>query len=344
MEPSKVILVDRLNSALGVAARFRAQAINSDVVAIVDFKSPEQLIAYLKSKNYKILIFSWRRGLLEALTSKKFLKQINENRANIKIGIIIADYLGLEGKYLLEEELLLNSIDAYWTTNLDILRKYQFLNAKRKPIGIFHDIPDFNSITNIRKNATKLNKIIWVGNSKWGSKYGFDDHKGFYHIVEPLFEILKKLFPDYKFRKIDSSELFLGNIEVLKEISEAKILIQASVNEGTGLPLLEALGLGVIPITTNVGVVAEILTGDLNQYIVERNVASFVKKITELLSNYPEETSFLCASFDNHIENILKEDLVFNTENTSSAFIYSFSIFQSIRIRCIWLYRYLRTV
>jgi len=309
MRNTKVILVDKLDSALGIAAIRRAVLVNADVLAILNFRTPKQLAKFLESRRYELMVFSWRRGLLEALSSPKFRKFISGNRKNTKVGLVVADYLGLDDKYFEQECELINYVDVYWTTNQDLFEKYSSIERINKPIGILHDIPNYEDIVSIRNKKTKINRLIWVGNSNWGSNYGFKDHKGFQKIIEPLFLKLRKIIPNYEFCIIDSYKNPLDNLEVLKYIAESKIIIQASINEGTGLPFLEGIGLGSIPITTDVGVASELLSKDFCDLLVERTVESFAEAILKVVNESSRKFDTLIEIFDRHINSIVLEPM-----------------------------------
>ena len=336
---SKAIVVDTLDSALGIAARRRAKIVNADVVAIVNFKTPNQLAKFLQSKKYELMVFSWRRGLLEAMSSSKFQNFIADNRSSTKIGLVVADYLGLDKKFLEQERELINYVDGYWTTNQDLFNRYSSTQGINRPIGILHDIPDYESIRCIRNQSPKLKKIIWVGNSNWGSNYGKRDHKGFHEIIEPVFSKLEKTLPDYAFCIIDSFKNPLNHLSVLKQIAESKIILQASINEGTGLPILEGLGLGVIPISTNVGVASELLKMDFENLLLDRDTLDFEKKILEVVKNQSNDFDKLLEIFECHISKIMLEPMDCHLVSRKSQYGENRRMNNFIKVFLLWNYR-----
>jgi glycosyltransferase involved in cell wall biosynthesis len=185
----------------------------------------------------------------------------------------------------------------------------------------------------------KRSGIIWVGNSRWGSNYGYVDHKGYTEVVQPL---LKRRLPLDPFRIRDSFIRRIPNDQVLREIAESEILIQASAHEGTGLPLLEALGVGTIPITSDVGIAREVLTGYLEHLIVERNVNSFEHKIKEISTQSIELSDLCISAFDSFTEKIGAETIEWDRREINfSALDEKFSF--AWRMRLIWLRRFYRS-
>ena len=343
MRKNMAIVVDRLDSALGIAANRRAKIVNADVIGIVNFRSPKHFFEFLELKEYDFMVFSWRRGLLEAMSSNGFRNFIARNRHKTKIGLVIADYLGLEKRYLDQERSLINYVDGYWTTNHDLFAKYSHIQGVQNPIGVLHDIPDFESIERIRNRTIKKRKIIWVGNSNWGVNYGFHDYKGFHEIIEPVFEKAKRTLKNYEFCIIDSKKNPMNNLEVLMHIAESKIILQASVNEGTGLPLLEGLGLGTIPISTDVGVASELLTGNFKQLLVARNFLDFEEKILEIVNEDSEKFNKINEMFDYHISKIVKESMKFIPVTKNDQYAGNKNLSNYLKNLLLWNYRYYKS-
>ena len=339
MNNKKIILVDRLDSALGIAAARRASVVNADVVAIMNFRTPKQLAIFLDSGKYDLMVFSWRRGLLEAMCSPNFRKFISANRTKTKIGLVVADYLGLDKRFFEQERHLINYVDVYWTTNQELFDKYSFTEKISSPIGVLHDIPDYVNIVKIRNEKIKKNRLIWVGNSGWGSNYGVKDHKGFREIIEPLFIKLRGIIPDYEFCIIDSFEKSRSNLEVLNYIAESRIILQASVNEGTGLPFLEGIGLGTIPITTDVGVASELLRKDFSNLLVDRSVDSFAEAICKTLNEDFGRIDTLIEIFESHIRKIVAESMECSSTSTNHRYKGNTRIMNLFRIYLLWRFR-----
>ena len=146
--------------------------------------------------------------------------------------------------------------------------KYYFPKYVNKLIlnypGLSKNIIEYSKTHNNLDN--KDNTIIYVGNVK--------PHKG----LDILLEAFNNINDDkYKLKIIGQKEKFLvgstfdenkyknviftgrmSDDELLEEIRNAKYLIQPSLYEGFGVPPLEALYLGTIPILSNIPVFKEV--------------------------------------------------------------------------------------
>jgi glycosyltransferase involved in cell wall biosynthesis len=129
---------------------------------------------------------------------------------------------------------------------------------------------------------------------------------------------------------------------VLQKIAESEILIQASVHEGTGLPLLEAIGVGTIPITSDVGIASEVLTGDLEHLIVDRKEESFEFKIRQVLDSTSDLSSLCISAFDEFIKKIAGEKITWERRETHLAQV-KVHLVNAFKVRFIWIYRYFRS-
>ena len=133
--------------------------------------------------------------------------------------------------------------------------------------GLSKEVIEYADTHEVIKN--KENSIVYVGNVK--------PHKG----IDILLEAFGKLNDETLTLKIIgqkenflvgtsfdenkySNVIFTGRIsdeELLDEISKAKYLVQPSRYEGFGIPPLEALYLGTIPLVSNIDVFKEVYGG-----------------------------------------------------------------------------------
>jgi hypothetical protein len=253
--------------------------------------------------------------------------------------MLVPDLLGANPEFFTSEARLVSVTHGYWVTSSELRQIYTLLFPLRVPTGVLHDIPDIMLIRKTRKMKLIRSGIIWVGNSRWGSNYGYVDHKGYVEVVQPL---MKRNLPLAPIRIQDSAISRTPNGEVLRSIAESKILIQASVHEGTGLPLLEALGVGTIPITSAVGIAEEVLAGELEQLIVERNADSFEKKILEIGASVDHLSSLCISAFDSYIEKVSREAIEWERRETSFTELEG-SFLKAVKVRLVWIYRFYRS-
>lgn len=304
-------VVDAKFSALGIAAQSRAK-INADISIIeaLKYRTPRSLMRALLGGDFDLVIFSWRFLAHELFSFNHLRNQLTELRSQSSIAIVIPDHMGEQPELRFREDDLIAHIDYFLVTSMLLFRDYSG-RYPEKCRGILHDIPNVDEIREQRNQVIKkINDIIWVGNSAWGERIGFKDYKRYSNIVLPL------VARNHKIKIIDSVESRLTNQEVLREIHQSISLIQCSTKEGTGLPLLEAAGLGVIPISTKVGVAEEVLLGELRPLIVEPSVDDFVKAITWANENHGWLSEVLIQNFDQYCESAMKEKIYFQSESS----------------------------
>ena len=334
-----VIVVDNRNSALSLVAEQRSKITSSEICYASDFKNPDSLLNYLLASDRTRILFAWRGALREALeiaSSTRRYRQLLEAKT---VHMLVPDLLVANPEFLTSEARLVSVTHGYWVTSNELRQIYTLLFPLRFPTGVLHDMPDVTLIRRIREMKLKRSGIIWVGNSNWGSNYGYVDHKGFAEVVQPL---LKRNLPYTPFKIRDSSVSRTSNEQVVREIAESDILIQASAHEGTGLPLLEALGVGTIAITSDVGVAREVLTGELEHLIVERSANSFEQKINELGTSSEKISNLCISSFDSYIEKVSNESIKWNRRETRFDEL-KIDFFAAAKVNLIWFYRFYRS-
>ena len=271
------IVVDYASSGLGTAAFGHSAVFGGEVIVATHFSSPVKLQEYLAHRNFKFVFFSWRKGLTE------FLYFLNKSpiKLEYRIFLVVADNVGLDNTHA--EEKLLSVIDGYLVTNEQLKIAYESKFAL--PCGgIWRDLPNLdlvNEILNLpNSESARRRKIIWVGNSRWGERQGYRDHKGFNRYVRPL---IKDLQNEIDFVIVDSAVELYSNKFVLTLMKDCDLLVQVSDSEGTGLPILEALALGLTVLTTNVGIVPEISGLKELNVIHSLNYSELLSRVKRLL-------------------------------------------------------------
>ena len=331
-----VIVVDNRNSALALVANQRSKILSSEICYASDFKSPSGLLNYLLASDKTRILFAWRGAIREALAGTATTRKYKLLLDTKTIHMLVPDLLGTNPEFLTSEALLVNVTHGYWVTSHELSGMYASLFPSRIPSGILHDLPDLSLILRIREMKLKRFGIIWIGNSQWGSNHGYVDHKGYAEVVQPL---LTRKLPFKPFKIRDSSVSRISNDQVLREIAESEILIQASTHEGTGLPLLEALGVGTIPITSDVGIAREVLTGQLEHLIVERSADSFELKINEIGFSALELSNLCISTFDSFAEKVRGETIEWDRREIQFGTL-NRDLLAALKARLIWLYRF----
>ena len=339
-------IVDSHISALGINAHARATSDTFVILAASDFPSITSFTKSLLLTNADVIIYSWRYLPLELMSNRRY-REFWSTNSKIRFGYLVADFLFSETQ-MRKREIIVQAISDFALGTTKEIQDYYREEFPRVPtIEIFHDLPDYRTIQTLFNLGLPKAKnpgpnFIWVGNSSWGSRQGRQDHKGYVEFITPLSKILLSRFPESTFKIFDSSRGPHSNKVILKAISEADILFMASKSEGTGLPVLEAMGLGTIPISTRTGIASEILSANFPELLVERNVSSFLHAVSIVLENISKYKDGLLNSYESYLINT-KNEVIGNVPILrNTGYQLQFSLVQKIKIILKWKIRYLR--
>ena len=337
-----VIVADQRYSAIATSSREWAKILNAKILYANEYLGTYSLVKAINNLNPDAVLFSWRGALLDTIENKKCVYFINRNLNQCRILFSIPDHLGLD-KFYDSEKKLIDFADAYLVVSDELFKYYSKKFVTNSPLSIIHDLPDKELIELVQdENNYKESTVIWVGDSKWGKRLGFKDHKGYQRYVVPFKILLSKKFPSFSVVIIDRAKKYVPNSETLRQISKSKYLLQFSESEGTGLPILEACALGTIPISRQVGIIDELFKGSLGKIIIENE-----KDALQLIQNFEN------SSFNLNLKMIYNEYITQSTRNILKIKIHSVDIktteritIKNSRVRILsrkvkWVIRYL---
>lgn len=340
-----LFIADVKNSAIATSSRQWKNIIGGEVIYCTDFVSPVNLLKSIVRKNPNTILFTWRGGLREILKDPKSTKYLQKSLINSKILFSVPDYVGL--RFISSEEQLFKFADGVTVVSEKLLNLYSDLHQDEDlPYFILRDLPDLNLIDklNLRIQSRK-NQVIWVGNSKWGERLGYSDHKGYKRFIQPIFVKLRHLDPNLKTISIDRGKKFVPLERSLEEIRSSKFLLQFSDSEGTGLPIIESCGLGTIPITRDIGVAKELLQGSLQNLIVT-TADEAVERISQLKNI--ELHDVLIDSYDRYIKGCKESIKSINLDCVSIRvanrrnYLVKKNLKNYFLVRSRWIYRYFK--
>ncbi|WP_250310752.1 glycosyltransferase [Rickettsia endosymbiont of Oedothorax gibbosus] len=258
-----------------------------------DYKTSEEFLINLNQYNSIKLIHFFHRGYLTHLLQIIADNGINTNSnieklLNIAITISIPDHLFIEN----ESDILKNLptfrfIDNYYTSSKRLYDIYANIPEYPKPWQVIYDnvlIPDSQIPPDPKIGLASSQLVItWIGNSAWESWYStIDDYKGLKTVIIPALEQLEHEKIHIKKCIIDKNKRLHSKQEVWDTLKETDILLIASVQEGTPLTLIEAMAFDCAIITTDVGIVREVLPDIQNQFIINRDHPYLTEVIKKL--------------------------------------------------------------
>jgi glycosyltransferase involved in cell wall biosynthesis len=128
----------------------------------------------------------------------------------------------------------------------------------------------------------------------------------------------------------------------LRRIRNANVLLQVSKSEGSGLPILEALGLGTQVLTTPVGISREILSISSDRNFTSRNVDEVHQKLHQLVKDAKiSDRALYVKTFEEYVQSASVEGIpkgihrqIISEEYTNWS--------RTIPVQIAWIIRYFR--
>ncbi|MBL7675336.1 glycosyltransferase [Atlantibacter hermannii] len=288
-------VVDKLDWAFGKIAhniKSGLKGYNVSIVCTSDFDTTAEFLKHLQRiiTEKAIIHFFWRDYLMEALN---YTQQHSEYKKLFVDNIItthIPDHLFTNEDIINYEKRinLMNFVDGYFVTSRKLAKIYSDQNDFPHPHSIIYDYPAIKINNNSLDVTNDEVTVVWIGNSKWGEYLGYKDYKGLNTVILPALTKLKKEGYLFNFIEFDSYKNKTEHHEILDALARSDILLVSSENEGTPLPLIEAMANGCAIVTTDVGIAKEILPELQKKYIVSREQESFYDSLKYLLDNKEE--------------------------------------------------------
>lgn len=253
---------------------------------------------FLFCEDYDLIHFLWRGYL--SLIDREVMKSYCEEYLGIefetfktryiynkKISFSVCDHLYLEGEEQWRTGEIFKYANSYMVTSKKIFDIYN--EFEKKPKMIIHDGVDLEKYKpfNLERfeNIDKVT-IGWVGNSKFKDSDGDEDLKGVEGIIKPAVLELQQEGYNIELNLADRNIKIIPQEEMPNFYNSIDLYVCASKNEGTPLTVLESMAMGIPIISTDVGVVSEILGKKGRKYILEERTKECLKnKIKDLLNN-----------------------------------------------------------
>ncbi|MDF1638700.1 glycosyltransferase [Alcanivorax jadensis] len=263
---------------------------NPRIVYTEDFRNTFDFIGYLEKNVTKEthLHFFWRGYLFDSL---KFLIYLGKagGCALGKINQCVVTTHIPDCLYSTHEELrsgygrVLDYVNGYFVTSEKLLNHYRDVWPGKKPYGKIYDVALVGKKGPVKEKARapKL-KAVWIGNSKWGEHLGYKDYKGFHSVILPVFERLRNSGENVELTVYDKSIKAASHQEIIGSLENSDLLVIASEEEGTPLPLVEAMSNGCAVVTTDVGIVSEVLPDVQKPFVLKRSSDDFYKAVMAL--------------------------------------------------------------
>lgn len=266
-----------------------ATALNENILQVI-----------LLVQDCDLVHFFWRGLLFSLSNANPVFKNnnidvnefIKEKFTKIVKTTCVPDHALLDAENIEKSKNVLNLVDGYYTMSSKLFDIYNDLEC-RKPqrviIGGVNDkffIPENLERFNFENLENRQIVIGWAGNSKWGGENCKEDLKGVHTIIKPAIEQLKNEGYNIKLKLADRNEKLIPIEEMKGFYNSIDMYICASKSEGGPNPILESMCSGVPIISTDVGVVKDVLGEKQKEFIIaKRSVENLKEKIKVLLEN-----------------------------------------------------------
>ena len=252
---------------------------------------------FLFGEDYDLMHFLWRGYLtlidraemhnyIEALgmSFEKFKQKYILNK-NITFSVCDELYLSGDDEWRTEETMKYGK--EYFVTSKRLYNIYQ--QFSKKPQMVIHDGVDLQKY--IPENLDRFKnietvRIGWTGNSKFKDSEGDSDMKGVEGIIKPAIEELQREGYSVELNLADRNIKMIPQEEMPKFYNSIDLYVCASKTEGTPLPIIEAMAMGVHVISTDVGIVSEAVGECNKKYILkERTKEDLKNAIKSIIKN-----------------------------------------------------------
>lgn len=261
-----------------------------------DYPEITRLFEKIIFSNFDLIHFFWRLLPYESLNyynikilDKKLCAYLSHYSQKI-VTASVYDHAFLDELSINKYSSIFNQIvDAYTVSSKKLNYIYSNLPNIKAPTMTIQDGVDLKlfypkNIKRFNNNHHETLRIGWVGNSKWSIKKG-DDIKGVQTVINPSLKYLSNkglnitpFFADRNYKHIPLNKM-------VDYYSQIDILVCASSCEGTPNPILEAMACGVPIISTDVGIVPEIMGPKQKKFIIRRSIKDLSEKIKFLCDN-----------------------------------------------------------
>lgn len=293
MEPIKsrrvAFIVDIRNWAFDNVARSLCAKLQAHTQCAIlyweDFSNPALLLKHLSEQQFDHVHFFFREHLKLLLSVVDGASSHYRRFVDMAVSTHVPDYLYSNHLELLDRATLFNFVDGYFTTCRDLHELYCADPLVADPDDVIFDWPDVPVADTPVDSGTRPFTIVWSGNSKWGESAGFSDYKGLNAIIEPAVQAVRRRHPGIEFVCCDSAVSSTPREQLLDILQGADVLLIASLQEGTPLTLIEAMGCGCAVVTTDVGIAREVLPASQQFLIIDRDPQAFEQALETLISD-----------------------------------------------------------
>lgn len=235
----------------------------------------------LATRDMDLLHFFWR-GDARTLFSDEFrthagvllgdvqnyLSAFVEGR---RVTTAVYDHLFLQAGDVQNWRQMYQNVTAYYTCSPRLDDIYREIADYPAPTAVLPDGVDLNlfrplNLSRFREARSRPLVVGWAGNSRWSSVG--EDPKGFHSILLPVLARLRDQGFAIEGRFADRMEGFRPHASMPDYYATIDVYVCPSLHEGTPNPVLEAMACGVPVISTDVGLIPDVLGPQQKEFVL----------------------------------------------------------------------------
>lgn len=295
------LVIDSENWAFGNIARMLIKHLGEryDFTVIATETVPELWKILLMTSDFDIVHFFWRE-YLTGIHSDYFVENVEALGFDYRdflekyvysknITTSVYDHLFLSEKEIAHRvPLFCIAVKGYTVSSMRLMDIYRKIDVYPLPAALAEDGVDLSlfkphGLERFETLGGRNLVVGWAGNSRWASEGG-EDFKGLHTLLRPAVTQLVEEGFSIELKLADRQDGFIAHDKMPDYYGQIDVYVCPSKIEGTPNPVLEAMACGVPTITTDVGVVPQVLGKDpFEQILRERSVEALKSRLKSFL-------------------------------------------------------------
>lgn len=246
------------------------------------------LVHFFWREYLRLIDHEWAQGCIQrtGITFPEFERRFIKNKP---VTTSVYDHLHLDNGEIVDRiSFFRDRATSYTVASERLADIYRTISDMPAPAQVAQDGVDLElfkprSPAHYAQMGDRPIVIGWAGNSKWASE--LPDVKGFHSILLPAIELLREQGVPIETRFADRQAGFIAHVDMPKYYHSIDLYVCPSAIEGTPNPVLEAMACGVAVVSTDVGIVPEVMGPQQKAFIVsERSpeaIAAAIRKFHE---------------------------------------------------------------